>query len=229
MRKRRHRPGLGFAACILELSYNGLRSSYAVSQKLFVAKCLPAVIDSGYMAPGDKQVRQVKDFIWRWMLFTNTLTIQKPAAPDGHGIDVDALKKYFPRTSSYSNIMSRVDGFEGVNNPAAFANTLVCGQGFEIYGTLFDNRAFFAVADYPKWLATKADKTDAGYPLWRCVAAIAKSRQSRCVSSGSETNPAGKGWNVVMGYANDEYPKERDSTDPETRAIIGHTRAATAL
>ncbi|MGH6754505.1 MAG: hypothetical protein ACREDP_20305, partial [Bradyrhizobium sp.] len=191
---------------ILELTYKGAKSTYAVPQKLFIDKFLPKVIGSGYMAADDKQVAQVQNFIWRWMLFTNTLTIQKPAAPDGKPIEIGDLPKYFPKTSSYTNIQSRVSGFDGVNNPAAFDNTLICGQGFELYGTLFGNRAFFAVDDYTKWLAADADKSDARYPLWRCVAAIAKSRQNRCVSSGSESNPAGKSWNVVMGYMNDAYP-----------------------
>jgi len=212
---------------ILELSYNGSTSTYAVPQELFKQKFLPRVIDSGYMAADDKQVGQVNDFMWRWMLFTNTLTIQKPTSPDGRPIQVDDLKKYFPKTSSYTNIQTRVSGFEGVNDPAAFENTLVCGQGFELYGTLFDNRAFFAVDDYRKWLETDGARSDPRYPLWRCVAAIAKSRENRCVASGSEVNPAGKNWSVVMGYMDDEYPKECDSTDPETKAIIGDMRAAT--
>ncbi len=211
---------------VLQLGYKGATSTYAVPQKLFVDKFLPAVIDSGYMAADDKQVAQVKDFIWRWMLFTNTLTIQKQVAPDGNPIDVDQLPKYFPKTSSYTQIEARVSGFPGVNNPAAFDNTLLCGQGFELYGTLFGNRAFFAVADYNQWLATEADKKDVRYPLWRCVAAIAKSRQDRCISAGSEANPAGKPWNVVIGYMNDAYPRECDSADPATRAIIGNTHAA---
>ena len=212
---------------ILELTYKGAKSTYAVPQKLFVDKFLQAVIGSGYMAADDKQVEQVKNFIWRWMLFTNTLTIQKPAAPDGKPIEIDDLPKYFPKTSSYTNIKARVSGFDGINNPAAFDNTLICGQGFELYGTLFGNRAFFAVDDYNKWLNAEADKSDARYPLWRCVAAIAKARQNRCVTAGSEANPAGKSWNVVIGYMNDAYPKECDGTDPETKAIIGNTRAAT--
>src|SRR3954464_13745580 len=77
---------------ILELMYNGSRSTYAVPQKLFEEKFLPKVIDTGYMAGNDKQIAQVKNFIWRWMLFTNTLTIQKPTSPDGRHIQVDNLK-----------------------------------------------------------------------------------------------------------------------------------------
>jgi hypothetical protein len=213
---------------ILELTYDGAKSTYAVPQKLFKDKFLPEVVDTGYMAADDKQIGQVNDFIWRWMLFTNTLTIQKPASPDGALIQVDDLAKYFPKKSSYDNIRSRVSGFDGVNNPDAFENTLVCGQGFEMYGTLFGNRAFFAVADYARWLDAEADKSDARYPLWRCIAAVAKSRENRCVSSGSEANAAGENWNVVMGYMNDQYPKECDGADPETKAIIANTRGATA-
>jgi hypothetical protein len=213
---------------VLELSYKGAKSTYAVPQKLFVDKFLPAVLGSGYMAAGDKQIAQVKDFVWRWMLFTNTLTIQKAAAPDGTPIGVDDLPKYFPKTSRYSNIEARVSGFDGVNNPAAFENTLVCGQGFELYGTLFDDRAFFAVADYRKWLNTEADKADDRYPLWRCIAAIAKSRQERCVGTGSEDHAAGQKWNVTIGYMNDAYPKECNAADPETRAVIGQTRSGAA-
>jgi len=193
---------------VLALTHGGATSTYAVPQELFKRKFLPAVIDSGYMAADDKQVAQVNGFDWRWMLFTNTLTIQKPTAADGRPIGVDDLKKYFPKTSSYTNIQARVSGFDGVNDPAAFENTLVCGQGFELYGTLFDNRAFFAVDDYRKWLDTEADKGDARYPLWQCVSAIAKSRQERCVSSGSERAAKGANWNVVIGYMNDAYPAE---------------------
>ncbi len=210
---------------ILELSHKGAKSTYAVPQKLFKDKFLPQVVGTGYMAADDKQIGQVNDFVWRWMLFTNTLTIQKPTSPDGAPIQVEDLARYFPMKSSYTNIRSRVSGFDGINNPAAFENPLVCGQGFELYGTLFGNRAFFAVADYVKWLDTEVDKTDARYPLWRCIAAVAKSRQDLCVSSGSEANPSGESWNVVMGYMNDAYPKECDSADAGTKAIIANTRA----
>ena len=212
---------------VLELIYNGSKSTYAVPQKLFEERFLPKIVDTGYMASDDKQIAQVKNFIWRWMLFTNTLTIQKPTSPDGRPIQVDDLKKYFPKKSSYTNIRSRVSGFDGVNNPAAFENTLTCGKGFELYGTLFGDRAFFAVDDYTKWLNAEADKSDTRYPLWQCVAAIAKSRENRCVSSGSEVNPAGESWNVVMGYMKDEYPTECGGTDQETKATIGNTHAAT--
>jgi len=68
---------------ILELSYGDYRSTYSVPQQLFKDKFLPAAIAAGDLAADDKQVAQVNDFIWRWQLFTNTLTIQKPDSPDG--------------------------------------------------------------------------------------------------------------------------------------------------
>ena len=66
---------------ILEQSYNGATSTYAIPQQLFKDKFLPPAIANGDLAADDKQVAQVNDFMWRWQLFTNTLTIQKPPAP----------------------------------------------------------------------------------------------------------------------------------------------------
>jgi len=107
--------------------------------------------------------------MWRWQLFTNTLTIQKPTNPDGKPITVNELAQYFPKSTAYRDIRTRVKGYAGINNPDAFENTLVCAKGFELYGTLIDDRLFTDLDDYSKWLATEADKTDPRYALWRCL------------------------------------------------------------
>ena len=210
---------------LLELSYNGATTKYAVPQKLFKDKFLPLVIASGAMAADDKQVAQVNDFMWRWMLFTTTCTIQKPTNPDGKLITLDDLKQYFPMTTKYLNIKTKVKGFAGINNPAAFENTLECGLGMELFGTLFDFRLFTDVTGYRKWLATEADKKDPRYAHWRCVEAIMVSREQRCKAEHSEDATAGAPWKSVNGYLNEEYPKECDCNDPETKAIIAGLRS----
>jgi hypothetical protein len=210
---------------LLELSYNGATTKYAVPQKLFKDKFLPLVIASGAMAADDKQVAQVNDFMWRWMLFTTTCTIQKPTNPDGKLITLDELKQYFPMTTKYLNIKTKVKGFEGINNPAAFENTLECGLGMELFGTLFDFRLFTDVTGYRKWLTTEADKKDPRYAHWRCVEAIMVSREQRCKAEHSEDATAGAPWKSVNGYLNEEYPKECDCNDPETKAIIAGLRS----
>ena len=210
---------------LLELSYNGATTKYAVPQKLFKDKFLPLVIASGAMAADDKQVAQVNDFMWRWMLFTTTCTIQKPTNPDGKLITLDDLKQYFPMTTKYLNIKTKVKGFAGINNPAAFENTLECGLGMELFGTLFDFRLFTDVTGYRKWLATEADTKDPRYAHWRCVEAIMVSREQRCKAEHSEDAVAGAPWKSVNGYLNEEYPKECDCNDPETKAIIAGLRS----
>ena len=210
---------------LLELSYNGATTKYAVPQKLFKDKFLPLVIASGAMAADDKQVAQVNDFMWRWMLFTTTCTIQKPTNPDGKLITLDELKQYFPMTTKYLNIKTKVKGFAGINNPAAFENTLECGLGMELFGTLFDFRLFTDVTGYRKWLDTEADKKDPRYAHWRCVEAIMVSREQRCKAEHSEDATAGAPWKSVNGYLNEEYPKECDCNDPETKAIIAGLRS----
>ena len=209
---------------ILELSYQGATSTYAVPQQLFKDKFLPQAIANGDLAADDKQVGQVNDFMWRWMLFTNTLTIQKPTSPDGKLIALNELPQYFPKTTMYRDIRAKVKGYSGINNPDAFENTLVCAKGFELYGTLFDNRLFTDLNDFTKWLNTEADKTDPRYALWRCIEAVARSRAQRCVESGSENNPANTPWTVGLGYTNEAYPAQCDVNDPETSSIIAGLR-----
>ncbi len=126
----------------LELSYNGATSTYAIPQQLFKDKFLPPAIANGDLAADDKQVAQINDFDWRWQLFTNTLTIQKPTSPDGKTITLNELVQYFPKTSMYRDIRAKVKGYSGFNNPDAFENTLVCAKGFELYGTIIDDRLF---------------------------------------------------------------------------------------
>ena len=210
---------------LLELSYNGATTKYAVPQKLFKDKFLPLVIASGAMAADDKQVAQVNDFMWRWMLFTTTCTIQKPTNPDGKLISLDELKQYFPLTTKYLNVKTKVKGYDGINNPAAFENTLQCGLGMELFGTLFDFRLFTDVPGYSKWLATEADKKDPRYAHWRCVEAIMLSREQRCKAEHSEDAVAGAPWHAINGYMNEQYPKECDCNDPETKAIIAGLRS----
>ena len=208
----------------LELSYGDYRSTYSVPQQLFKDKFLPAAIAAGDLAADDKQVAQVNDFIWRWQLFTNTLTIQKPDSPDGRPITVNELAQYFPGSTAYQDIQTTVRGFPGANNPDAFENTLVCAKGFEMYGTLIDDRLFTDPDDYTKWLNTEADKTDPRYALWRCIEAIARSRLQSCVASGSERNAAGTNWNVGIGYLDGVVPDQCDAGDPETSAAIAGQR-----
>ena len=198
---------------ILELAYNGKTSTYAVPQQLFKDKFLPEAIAAGDLAADDKQVAQVNDFMWRWQLFTNTLTIQKSTNPAGEPISTRELAQYFPAVSQYRDIQAKVKGFDGVNNPDAFENTLVCAKGFELYGTLFDDRLFTDLDDYSKWLANEADKADPRYAQWKCIEAIAKARLKSCVDNGSEKNAAGTAWNVGIGYENGAIPArcERDA------------------
>ena len=209
---------------ILELSYRGATSTFAVPQQLFKDKFLPQVIANGDMAADDKQVAQVNNFDWRWQLFTPTLTIQKPTSPDGKPIGLNELAQYFAKTTEYRDIRTTVKGYPGFNNPKAFENTLVCGKGLELYGTLWDDLVFTDLEEYRTWLDTKADKTDPRYAHWRCVEAIARSRQTRCVASGSENNPADTLWNVEIGYTNGAIPAQCDVNDPETRAITAGLR-----
>lgn len=208
----------------LELSFGDYRSTYSVPQQLFKDKFLPAAIAAGDLAADDKQVAQVNDFIWRWQLFTNTMTIQKPTGPDGKPITVNELARYFPTSTSYQNIRTTVQGFAGTNNPDAFENTLVCAKGFELYGTLIDDRLFTDLDDYTKWLNTEADKTDPRYALWRCIEAAARSRLQTCVASGSEKNASGTDWNVGIGYADGAIPTQCDASDPQTSAVIAGLR-----
>lgn len=209
----------------LELAYGDYTSTYSVPQQLFKDKFLPTAIAAGDLAADDKQVAQVNDFIWRWQLFTNTLTIQKPTNPDGRPITVNELAQYFPKSTSYQNIRTKVKDYPGTNNPDAFENTLVCAKGFEMYGTLIDDRLFTDLDDFGKWLNTEADKTDPRYALWRCIEAAARSRLATCVSSGSEKNPGGAEWNVGIGYANGSPPAQCDANDPETSAVIAGQRS----
>ncbi|MEO3760343.1 hypothetical protein ABGB19_18925 [Mycobacterium sp. B14F4] len=58
---------------VLELSYNGFTSTYALPQQLFKEKFLPAAIAAGDLAADDKQVGQVNDFMWRGTLFDDRL------------------------------------------------------------------------------------------------------------------------------------------------------------
>ena len=192
----------------LELAYNGLTSTYSVPQQLFKDKFLSQAIAAGDLAADDKQVAQVNDFMWRWQLFTNTLTIQKSTNPAGEDITPSDLAKYFPAISEYRNIRARVKGYDGTNNPNAFENTLVCAKGFELYGTLFDDRLFTDLDDYTKWLNTEADKSDPRNPQWQCIEAIARSRLATCVASGSEKNASGADWNVGIGYINGQIPEK---------------------
>jgi hypothetical protein len=202
----------------LELSFDGYTSTYAVPQQLFKDKFLPAAISAGDLAADDKQVRQVNDFMWRWQLFTNTLTIQKSTNPDGKPITLNELPQYFPTFTDYRDIRATVKGYPGVNNPDAFENTLVCAKGFELYGTLFDDRLFTDLDDYSKWLDTEADKNDPRYSQWRCIEAIARSRLQSCVASGSEKNNTGTNWNVGIGYVNGKTPPQCVANDPQTGA-----------
>lgn len=213
---------------IQELSHKGATTKYAIPQQLFKDKFLPQAIANGDMKASDKQVDQIKNFDWRWLLFTTTLTIQKPFDPDGKLITLDELKQYFPKTSAYQNIKLKVKGFEGINNPKAFKNTLKCELGLELYGTLWDDRVFTDLKGYSKWLATEADKQDPRYAHWRCVEAIARSREQRCIATGSEKNSAGIPWNVENGYLNEEYPEECDCNNPKTKAIIDSLRKESA-
>jgi hypothetical protein len=205
----------------LELTYDGYKSSYAIPQQLFKDKFLPAAISEGVLAADDKQVGQVNDFMWRWQLFTNTLTIQKPTTPEGKPIALNELPQYFPKFTAYRNIRATVKGFDGINNPAAFENTLVCAKGFEMYGTLFDDRLFTDLDDYSKWLNTVADKSDPRYQQWRCLEAIARARLQSCVSSGSEKAGAGTDWNVGIGYTDNASPPQCESADPQATAATG--------
>jgi hypothetical protein len=207
-----------------ELSLGDYTSTYSVPQQLFKDKFLPGAIAAGDLAADDKQVKEVNDFVWQWQLFTNTLTIQKPVAPDGKPITVNDLAQYFPTSTAYRDIRTAVKGFAGANNPEAFNNTLVCAKGFEMYGTLIDDRLFTDLDDYTTWLNTKADKTDPRYALWRCIEAAARSRLLNCVASGSEKNPAGADWNVGLGYLNGTTPTQCDAADPQTSAIIAGLR-----
>jgi hypothetical protein len=208
----------------LELSFNGAKSTYAVPQELFKEKFLPAAIANGDLAADDKQVAQVNDFDWRWQLFTNTLTIQKPTGPNGKPITLNELAQYFPKTSTYRDIRAKVKGYPGFNNTDAFENTLVCAKGFELYGTIVDDRLFTDLGDYSKWLKAEADKTDPRYALWRCIEAIAISREKTCVASGSEKNIPNTPWTVTIGYEDEAYPAQCDVNDPETSAIIAGLR-----
>ena len=209
---------------VLELSYNGFTSTYAIPQQLFKDKFLPAAIAAGDLAADDKQVGQVNDFMWRWQLFTNTLTIQKPTNPEGKPMTLNELPQYFPKFTGYRDIRATVKGYSGTNNPDAFENTLVCAKGFELYGTLFDDRLFTDLDDYSKWLDTEADKTDPRYAQWRCIEAIARSRLQSCQTSGSEKNTAGTAWNVGIGYMDGTSPPQCDVSDPQTSAAIAGQR-----
>jgi hypothetical protein len=90
----------------------------------------------------------------------------------------------------YRDIRAKVKGYSGFNNWDAFENTLVCAKGFELYGTIIDDRLFTDLDDYSKWVKTEADKTDPRYALWR----------------GSENNPANTPWTVSIGYEKEAYP-----------------------
>ncbi|WP_149440774.1 hypothetical protein [Mycolicibacterium sp. P1-5] len=208
----------------LELSYNGATSTYSVPQQLFKDKFLPKAIADGSLAADDKQVGQVNNFDWRWQLFTNTLTIQKPTAPDGKPIMLNELAQYFPTATSYNDIQAKVKGYPGFNNPDAFDNTLVCAKGFEMYGTLIDGKLFTDLDDYSKWVETEADKTDPRYSYWRCIEAIARSREQNCVASGSEKDIAQQSWNVGGGYLNGAIPGQCDENNAETKAVIAGQR-----
>jgi hypothetical protein len=208
----------------LELSYNGATSTYSVPQQLFKDKFLPKAIADGSLAADDKQVGQVNNFDWRWQLFTNTLTIQKPTAPDGKPITLNELAQYFPTATSYNDIQAKVKGYPGYNNPDAFDNTLVCAKGFEMYGTIIDGKLFTDLDDYSKWVETEADKTDSRYSYWRCIEAIARSREQNCVASGYEKNIAQQSWNVGGGYLNGAIPGQCDENNAETKAVIAGQR-----
>jgi hypothetical protein len=208
----------------LELSYNGATSTYSVPQQLFKDKFLPKAIADGSLSADDKQVGQVNNFDWRWQLFTNTLTIQKPSAPDGKPITLNELAQYFPKATSYNNIQAKVKGYSGFNNPDAFENTLVCAKGFEMYGSIIDGKLFTDLDEYSKWVETEADKTDPRYSYWRCIEAIARSRVQNCVASGSEKDVAQQSWNVGGGYMNGTIPTQCDDNDPETKAVIAGQR-----
>ncbi|RZT17874.1 hypothetical protein EV589_2122 [Mycobacterium sp. BK558] len=161
----------------LELSYDGATSTYSVPQQLFKDKFLPKAIADGSLSPDDKQVGQVNDFDWRWQLFTNTLTIQKPTAPDGSRITLDQLAQYFPQATSYNDIRAKVQAYPGFNNSAAFENTLLCAKGFEMYGTIIDGKLFTDLGEYSTWVETQGGRTDPRYSYWRCIEAIARSRE----------------------------------------------------
>ena len=51
------------------------------------------------------------------------------------------------------------------------------------------------------------------------------SREQRCKAEHSEDAVAGAPWKSVNGYLNEEYPKECDCNDPETKAIIAGLRS----
>ena len=95
----------------------------------------------------------------------------------------------------------------------------------ELFGTLFDFRLFTDVPGYSKWLSTEADKKDPRYAHWRCVEAIMRSREERCKAEHSEDAVAGAPWHAINGYMNEQYPKECDCNDPETKAIIAGLRS----
>ena len=208
---------------MLELHYKQNVTKYLIPQEMFKKKFLPVVLESGYLSPDNEQVKEVEDFVWIWSLFTMIQTIQKPVDLAGNNIVLDDLPKYFPMTSSYNNIRVKVRGYDGYNNLNAFNQTLTCAAGFELYGSLFDNLAFFGVEgtnlfDLKYWLDNVADKCDPRYAYWNCIYGIAISRQTVCEQK--LVNPQGAPWSVTVGYLDGVYPQQCNSTNPDTASIM---------
>jgi len=212
---------------MLELRYKQNVTKYLIPQEMFKKKFLPVVLESGYLSPDDKQVKEIEDFVWIWSLFTMIDTIQKPVDLAGNNITLDDLPKYFPMTSSYDNIRVKVRGYDGYNNLNAFNQTLTCAAGFELYGSLFGNLAFFGVEgselyDLKYWLDNVATKCDPRYAYWNCVYGIAKSRETVCEQK--LVNPQGAPWSITVGYLDGLYPQQCNSTNPETASIMNGSK-----
>lgn len=215
-----------YQTVMLEIRYKQNVTKYLIPQEMFKQNFLPVVLESGYLSPDDKQVKEVEDFVWIWSLFTMIETIQKPVDPAGQIIRLDDLPKYWPMTSSYNNIRVKVRGYPGYNNLNAFNQTLNCAKGFELYGSLFDNLAFFGVEgtkfDLKYWLDNTAPKCDPRYAYWNCVYGIAKSREAECVRK--LVNPQNAPWSITVGFLDGLYPQECNSLNPETASIMDGTK-----
>jgi len=57
------------------------------------------------------------------------------------------------------------------------------------------------------------------------IEAIMLSCEQRCKAEHSEDAVAGAPWHAINGYMNEQYPKECDCNDPETKAIIAGLRS----
>lgn len=208
---------------LLELRYKQNTTKYMIPQEMFKKKFLPVVLESGYLPPLDKQVKEIEDFVWVWSLFTMITTVQKPKNPAGNFIALDDVPKYFPLKSTYNDIRVKVKGYSGYNNVNAFDQNLTCLAGFELYGSLFDNLAFFGVEgsnatyDLKNWLDNLAPKCDPRYAYWNCVYGIAHSRQTVCLQ---KQYLQGVPWTVAVGFLDGLYPQQCNSTNPDTASII---------